>query len=150
MRVSVRIATPADLPSLLQLMRGYYRDDGLLFELDGAAAVMSRLLAEPQWGFVLVLDTPGSLIGYVAVCIGFSLELGGNDAFIDEVFVASEHRRCGYGRRLLEAAASQATLIGVRALHLEVDRGNAAARALYASLGFTVRDRYFLMTRSLS
>jgi GNAT superfamily N-acetyltransferase len=150
MRPSVRIATPADLPSLVQLMRGYYRDDGLPFDVERAAAVMSRLLAQPEWGFVIVLDSAGSLIGYVAVCVGFSLELGGNDAFIDEVFVVPEHRRCGYGRQLLEAAASQATLIGVRALHLEVDRGNAAARELYASLGFALRDRYFLMTRALS
>jgi ribosomal protein S18 acetylase RimI-like enzyme len=131
-------------------MRGYYRDDGLPFDADRAAAVMSRLLAEPQWGFVLVLDSPGLLLGYVAVCVGFSLELGGNDAFIDEVFVIPEHRCCGYGRELLEAAASQAARIGVRALHLEVDRGNAAARELYASLGFALRDRYFLMTRVLS
>jgi ribosomal protein S18 acetylase RimI-like enzyme len=150
MRASVRLATPADLPAVLELMRGYYRDDGLPFDHDRAAAVMSRLLAEPQWGFVLVLDSPGALLGYVAVCIGFSLELGGNDAFIDEVFVAPEHRRLGLGRRLLEAAASHATWTNVRALHLEVDRGNAAARALYASLGFLPRDRYFLMTRCLT
>ena len=110
---------------------------------------MSRLLEEPQWGFVLVLESSGALIGYAAVCIGFSLELGGNDAFIDEVFVAPEHRRCGHGRRLLEAAASHATLIGVRAMHLEVDRGSGPARELYASLGFALRDRYFLMTRLL-
>jgi ribosomal protein S18 acetylase RimI-like enzyme len=150
MRASVRLAAPADLPSLLQLMRGYYRDDGLPFDVDRAAAVMSRLLAEPQWGFVLILDLAGSLLGYVAVCIGFSLELGGNDAFIDELFVAPEHRRIGNGRRLLEAAASHAKAVDVRALHLEVDRGNGAACALYGSLGFALRDRYFLMTRSLS
>jgi hypothetical protein len=30
-----------------------------------------------------------------------------------------------------------------------VDRGNAAARDLYFSLGYELRDRYYLMTRRL-
>jgi ribosomal protein S18 acetylase RimI-like enzyme len=37
--------------------------------------------------------------------------------------------------------------MGVAALHLEVDRGNTAARDLYRSLGYELRDRYYLMTR---
>jgi ribosomal protein S18 acetylase RimI-like enzyme len=56
-------------------------------------------------------------------------------------------RGCGHGRRLLQAAAEQAQRMGVAGLHLEVDRGNTAARDLYRSLGYELRDRYYLMTR---
>lgn len=146
---TLRSATAGDLPQLLELMRGCYRDDGLQFDGVRAGTTMARLLAEPQWGYVLLVESQGAAIGYVAICLGFSLELGGNDAFIDELFVLPEHRGRGHGRRLLESAAAQAKLRGVHALHLEVDRNNTAARELYASLGYGLRDRYYLMTRLL-
>jgi GNAT superfamily N-acetyltransferase len=144
-----RLALLTDLPVVLELMRGYYRDDGLDFDRDRCAATMTRLLQEPQWGSVCLLETEGVGIGYVAICLGFSLELGGNDAFVDEVFVLPEYRGQGYGHRLLEFAATEAHRLGATALHLEVDRGNIAAQRLYGSLQFKRRDRYFIMTRRL-
>jgi ribosomal protein S18 acetylase RimI-like enzyme len=147
---SILKAVAGDLDFLLELMRSYYRDDHLNFDLAQASSTMSRLLAEPQWGSVLLLELERRAIGYVAVCLGFSFELGGNDAFIDEVFVSPEHRGHGYGKQLLEAAAVEAKSLGIRALHLEVDRNNPAARDLYASLGYGLRDRYYLMTKKLA
>jgi ribosomal protein S18 acetylase RimI-like enzyme len=88
--------------------------------------------------------------GYLAVCFGFSIELGGNDAFVDEVFVAPEYRGRGHGTQLLEFAAVDCGQLGVRALHLEVDQRNTRAQQLYESLGYDKRDRYYVMTRRLS
>jgi ribosomal protein S18 acetylase RimI-like enzyme len=45
---------------------------------------------------------------------------------------------------LAKAACREA---GVRALHLEVERANARARALYARSGFTDQDRLLLTKR---
>lgn len=145
---TIRVASTADLDEVLRLMRGYYADDGLAFELERASTTMSRLLNEPHWGRVLLLESHERPIGYVAVCLGFSLELGGNDAFIDEIYVVPEFRGRGHGKRLLEAAAASAREMGVQALHLEVDRTNHVARELYDSLGYRSRDRYCLMTKT--
>jgi ribosomal protein S18 acetylase RimI-like enzyme len=142
----IRAAAESDLSTLLELMRGYYRDDGLAFDASAAAAVSRRLLCEPQWGRVWLAEIDGVAIGYLALCIGFSLELGGNDAFVDEVFVLPERRGRGHGTRLLEHAAASAAELNIRALHLEVDRNNVLAQRLYESLGYRRRDRYFLMT----
>lgn len=146
--VQIRTATLADLTILLDLMHGYYRDDGLEFDREQSAGVMRRLLSEPQWGRVWLAEVGGTPVGYLALCIGFSLELGGNDAFIDEVFVLPEYRGQGLGRQLLDFAAAQARDLDIVALHLEVDRANTAAQRLYESLGYYRRDRYFLMTLS--
>lgn len=140
----------ADLPMLVELMRGYYRDDGLPFDARRAAAAMARLLAEPQWGGAWLLEVDGAIVGYIAICMGFSLELGGNDAYIDELFVLPEHRGRGYGRLLADFAAEAVAARGCVALHLEVDRENDSALRFYAALGYERRDRYFLMTRRLS
>jgi ribosomal protein S18 acetylase RimI-like enzyme len=145
----MRQATTADLPQLLDLMRGYYRDDGLDFDASRAHATVARLLAEPHWGRVYLIESAGQIVGYVAICIGFSLELGGNDAFIDEVFVLSEHRGRGHARRALEFITKSAADWGIAALHLEVDRDNLAAQRLYSQLGYEKRDRYYFMTASL-
>ena len=142
----IRLATPADLPVLLDLMRGYYRDDELEFDPNTSGAAMARLLHEPQWGRVWLAQIEQQAVGYLALCIGFSLELAGNDAFIDEVFVLPEHRGRGYARQLMQTATTAARDLNVRAIHLEVDLENVAAQALYRSLGYTPRDRYLLMT----
>ena len=149
MSPAIRTALRSDLDAVLELMAGYYRDDGLEFAAANAQA-MARLLCEPQWGEVSLLELDGKVIGYVALCIGYSLELGGNDAFVDEVFVVPEHRGRGYGRLLLEHLALRARARGVRALHLEVDRSNTAARELYASLGYEARARYVLKTQAVA
>lgn len=145
----MRPAVLQDLPLLIELMRGYYRDDGLAFDPDRARATVSRLLSEPQWGRVYLIQADGVTIGYVAICIGYSIEFGGNEAFIDEVFVVPEHRQRGHARRALAFVTREARSWGVRALHLEVDKDNHAAQRLYADLGYSKRERYYLMTAHL-
>lgn len=74
--------------------------------------------------------------------------------------VVPDRRRDGIGRTLVEAALRRARCRGARVAHLEVREGNAAARALYAGLGFLAvgrRRRYYrdgedavLLTRSMA
>jgi len=73
----IRPANTADLHRLLPLMRGYYRVDGLNFDESQARAIMSRLLSEPQWGCAILAEVDDHAVGYIVLCMGFSLELGG-------------------------------------------------------------------------
>lgn len=63
------------------------------------------------------------------------------------------YRGQGWGRRLVEAALEAARAEGVRKVELEVFPDNAAAIALYASMGFEVeglrRDHYPRLDGSL-
>ena len=57
--------------------------------------------------------------------------------YVRTMYVAKAHQGKGVGRRLMEhALAFAATMPGVQRLTLSVTAGNAAATALYASLGF--------------
>jgi len=145
----LQLAAVSDLEVLLELMRGYYRDDHLQFDAARQRAVMQRLLEEPQWGRVWLMRLPERIVGYVAVSFGFSLELGGNDAYIDEMYVVPEARGRGIARYALQQLNEPLAQQGIRAVHLEVDRHNEAAQRLYSALGYRTRDRYFLMTREL-
>jgi len=63
----------------------------------------------------------------------------GDEAYITNVMVGEEHRCQGVGRMLVRALIGRAAGLGVTSLTLEVRTGNAAAIALYSSLGFTRR-----------
>lgn len=89
------------------------------------------------------------MIGYVAISFGFSIEFGGRDAFIDEIFVSSEYRGSGYGREALALMKAEVARHDIKALHLEVTRTNKRAQQLYRSLGFSEREKYFLMSTEI-
>jgi ribosomal protein S18 acetylase RimI-like enzyme len=89
----------------------------------------------------------GVTAGYAALTFGWSLEWGGRDAFMDELFVEAAQRGQGLGRAALRALMEEARALGVRALHLEVEASNPAGQALYRSEGFSGSDRQLLSRR---
>jgi ribosomal protein S18 acetylase RimI-like enzyme len=81
------------------------------------------------------------------LCFGWSLEWGGRDAFVDELYLEPDARGRGLGRAALRALVEEARAAGVVALHLEVDDTNTAGQALYRSEGFSGRARQLLTRR---
>jgi len=55
--------------------------------------------------------------------------------------VHAEHRGRGIGRTLIEALVSHGRTVGLRALSISVEDGNAPARTLYESVGFVTVGR---------
>ena len=92
-------------------------------------------------------DTMRPLLGYLAVTFGFSLEFYGRDAFIDELFIRPAFRGRGLGARALQSVEPECRALGVRALHLEVERDNAVGRELYRKQGFLDNERQLLSKR---
>jgi ribosomal protein S18 acetylase RimI-like enzyme len=89
-----------------------------------------------------------STVGYAVLTLGHSIEYQGRDGFVDEIYVRPAWRRRGVARELLRALEEEAVAVGVRALHLEVERQKEAVQALYHHLGFEDHDRV-LMTKQL-
>jgi ribosomal protein S18 acetylase RimI-like enzyme len=128
-------ALMSDLDAILALMRQLSAYERLTFDLDKARAAMSELLAVQELGAVWVLRDETRLLGYLALCLGFSLGAGGRDAFIDEIFVAEPFRNRGWGTKMIETAIRAAREAGVVAVHLGVQHTNANAMRLYRRLG---------------
>jgi len=145
----IRLATVEDLASLLPLVREFHALEQLRISEEERAAVVQRLLGEPGWGRIWMIFEAGKLTGYIAICIGFSIEFLGNDAFIDEFFIRPEARGRGLGTAVLNQVQVAAKALGIHALHLEVARSNARARKLYGKAQFEAREDYMLMTRLL-
>lgn len=142
-----RPATPADRGALLPMIREFYVIDGYPFSEDEVGEVLGALLADPALGRVWIAeDEVGAAAGYLVLVLGYSLEFRGRDAFVDELYVREAYRGHGLGSAALDLAEEACREMGVRALHLEVERENTGAQALYRRRGFRDHDRY-LMTR---
>jgi len=111
-------------------------------------ATLRELMANPALGRALMIRRDRVPAGYVVLCYGFSLEFHGRDAFIDEFYVAPEHRGHGIGAQVLDLLEEVARADGVKALHLEVMDGNESATRLYTRHGFETRKSR-LMTKRL-
>lgn len=141
------VAGPEDVTALLPLVAAYHRFEALeLSDAHRRAALRGLLDAGDRLGRIWLVRADGRLVGYLAVCYGYSIEFAGRDAFIDEFYLVPEARGRGFGRAVLAAVQAEMRAQGIAALHLEVDRGNGRARRIYQASGFEPRDRYHLMT----
>lgn len=140
---------PSDLDELLPLMREFYAGERLPFDEVVLRRALEELWTEPLHGNAWLARAHEEAVGYGVLCCGFSLEYGGRDAFVDELYVRPEWRDRGIGNRLLDAMEAHCRASGVAALHLEVDHGNPDGKRLYSRRGFVDHERH-LMTKWLN
>jgi [ribosomal protein S18]-alanine N-acetyltransferase len=99
-----------------------------------SAAEIAKLM-ENQAVFALVHGNGAEAQGFV---MGWT---AAGDAEVLTVAVVPEARRKGFGAALVTAAGVAALVRGAMSIHLEVAEDNAAARALYAKLGYEEAGR---------
>jgi ribosomal protein S18 acetylase RimI-like enzyme len=145
-----REAILGDEAELIAMMRALAKQDPevIPFDESAARAAFHQFLSLPAFGRIWLLYNAAQLIGYIVLAIGFSFEFRGHDAFIDELYIVSAHRRRGFGRQAMVFVEQKAREMGVNAIHLEVDRGNDSALELYRRTGYKDHHR-FLMTKWL-
>ena len=144
METTFTTAALGDIPTLLRFMREYYEFDHLPFDEQVAQTALERIVGDDALGRVWLIRYVDEPIGYLVLTLGYSLEYGGRDAFIDEVYIRSSHRGKGIGSAALAFAEEQCRVSGVRALHLEVERANTNAYGVYRKFGFVDHDRYMM------
>ena len=138
----VRRAEPADLDALLPLVAEFCAIDGHEFAPARVGSALRPLLADDGLGQVWVLADDGGLGGYAVVTWGWSLEAGGREALLDELYV--RERNQGAGALLLEAAAVGSRAAGASRLFLETESANAAVRRFYARHGFAAEESVWM------
>lgn len=148
MNATLRVATPADLATVLPIVADFHHHEKIATTPAHRETALRGLLSDPRLGAAVLAERQGKVVGYALLCLGYSVEFGGRDAFVDELYVAPEARGTGVGQRLLAELETIATKQRVVALHLEVDHANPRAHDLYKRLGYRDHDRH-LMTKRL-
>jgi ribosomal protein S18 acetylase RimI-like enzyme len=169
MKHAFTLARAADADELVELMREFYAFEHIAFDEGAARCALRQILSDGKLGVIYLIragaresegaqaekeaeekeagvtaETAAETAGYLVITFGFSLEFHGRDAFVDELFLRESFRGQGIGQACVEFAAEVCRGEGIAALHLEVERANARAQALYRRSGFSDHDRYLL------
>ena len=140
----MRKASPNDVQQLVAMMEEFYAEGGYPLNRQRAAEAFTTLLANERLGLVFFIQAGAQDVGYVVVTLCYSMEYGGPNAFVDDLFVRKPFRGAGLGTGALAEVRSLCAKQGVRAIHVETGRDNAAAQAVYRRAGFAHTDRQLL------
>lgn len=135
-----------DRAALIDLIRRYHAEDGNATPAETVARSVDAILAGEPLLRCWLVTVDGATIGYVALALGYSIETGGRDIFLDELNLEPDHRGQGIGTKAVDFAVQASRDLGAKRIYLEVERPNTRARALYGRLGFEAHER-FLMSR---
>lgn len=125
-KLTVRKAEKEDLKSIAALEKECFAHPWQLCDLlDSYLGCVSFLVA----------DQGGEIVGYLGVQISF------DEGFITNVAVTPSRRKKGVGRALMAGLLAFGARNHLKTLSLEVRPSNAAAIALYESVGFSAAGR---------
>lgn len=87
MNPHLRAATPGDCAVLVELMSEFYAESGYPLNRQRAQLAFSELLADERLGLIWLIQAGPEIAGYVVLTLGYSMEYGGRDAFVDDLFI---------------------------------------------------------------
>jgi len=129
-QVRVEAARPGDVAAIVAI------DQATIGSKDAEASYQGELLRPGSRLDVLVDEPDRRIVGFISFWIVV------DEVHLLAIAVHDEERRHGHGRRLMRHLLDVAQHHGCVVVTLEVRRSNAAAIALYESLGFrTVAER---------
>jgi ribosomal protein S18 acetylase RimI-like enzyme len=155
--IRIRKARRKDFDFILGLSVATLRDELTPYERERASASklvgimtknLRRLMAASGMLTFVAETAGGERAGFIMVGRSASVFTDQQQAFVYDVAVAPPFRRRGIGRLLMERAEAHAREQNMGFITLMVDCANAAARSLYAQLGY--EDSKVLMRKLLA
>lgn len=131
--MDIRRAGPADLDRLVELHREFCAVDAHPFDVGRATAAFAPLLDDDRRGVVWIVDSPPA---YAVLTWGWSIEAGGAEAVLDEIFVSE--RDAGLGSSLIQHVLADGRRRGLARVLLETETTNQRVREFYERHGFRV------------
>jgi len=133
-----------DLDLLARLSAEFNEVDGHDHDEGRVRAALRPLLRNDELGVVYLFGEPP--IGYAVVTWGYSIESGGRDALLDEIYIRPRGR--GLGGAAFEEVLDDLRHRGLTRMFLETERPNSQVRAFYTRHGFKEDDSIW-MSRDL-
>ena len=110
MNVQLRLASEDNLPELLSFVQLYHEFESIEIDDLQREQAVNPLLNQRPFGRMWLIESAGEWVGYIVICFGYTIELGGRDAFLDEFYIHRSCRGNGIGAevlRLVEAKAKK-------------------------------------------
>ena len=148
MDVTIREAAPEDADRIVLFNQAMAKEtEGRMLDRGVLGKGVAAMLEDPTRGRYYVAEDEGEIVGQLAVTTEWSDWRNGAIWWIQSVYVAKSHRRRGIYRGLHRHVREAARGEGAIGLRLYVERDNAAAQAVYRSLG--MRPSHYVMYEDL-
>lgn len=145
-QISIRLATPADLPLIADLIRGLAEYEKLAHEVRFDEAVLGAKLFGPRpYAEVIIGEVDGAAQGFALFFHNFSTFEGRPGVYLEDLFVRPEARGSGLGKALLSRLAAIAVERDCARLEWSVLDWNEPAIGFYKKLGARLMDEWTVM-----
>ncbi|MBS3928986.1 MAG: GNAT family N-acetyltransferase [Sphingomonadales bacterium] len=146
MTLSIRPATPADLPLIAQLIRDLAEYEKLAHEVRFDETVLGeKLFGTRPYAEVVIGELDGAAQGFALFFHNFSTFEGKPGIYLEDLFVRPEARGSGLGKALLAHLAMLATTRDCARLEWSVLDWNESAIGFYQKLGARLMDDWTVM-----
>lgn len=147
MSAALTLANTEHFERLAALIDAFHEETGLTTTAQSRADAIGPLLEGSPLGVAYLIGPPRAPIGYIVLSFGWSIEFGGMDGVIDEIYIRPGVRGRGIATEVLLTLPKALANAGLKALHLEVDIKDEDTQRLYQRSGFRMRKGFHLMTR---
>jgi GNAT superfamily N-acetyltransferase len=106
------------------------------------AELTEKLFCEHPRVFALICEVEGQPIGFAVYFFNFSTWLGKHGIYLEDLYVAQQHRGLGAGKALLKELAKIAVAEDCGRVEWSVLDWNTPAIDFYLSLGATAQDEW--------
>ena len=117
---AIRLVTFDDLPHLTPLVAAFHQEEGIVSDPKQRDRALIPLLEGSPHGAVYMIGPRNSPMGYVVFSFIWSVEFGGLEAMVDEVYLRHNVRGKGIGKSILKRLFRTMAAHGVHSLSLEV------------------------------
>lgn len=148
MSAILTLCGPEHLARLAPLVGDFHAHMGIASDEATRQAALGPLLDGIPHGTAYLIGPPRAPIGYIILSFGWSVEFGGLEGTVDELYIRPAVRGRGIATEVMLALPKALAGAGLKALSLEVAAGDETAQRLYARAGFALREGYHLMTRA--
>jgi GNAT superfamily N-acetyltransferase len=139
----IRLATPADVPAVVGLVRELATYERAADEVQlTEASLADALFGSHPAVYCHVAEVDGDVVGMALWFVSFSTWLGAHGIYLEDLFVSPDHRRRGLGRALLSTLAQVAVDRGYQRLEWAVLDWNEPALDFYRSIGAVPMDEW--------
>ena len=141
--ITIRSATPHDLPLILELIQSLAEYERLRHECYATVDLLERaLFGERPYAEVIIADVDGASAGFALFFHNFSTFLAKPGIYLEDLFVRPEFRGRGIGRALLQQLAVLARERNCGRLEWAVLDWNTPAIGFYKKLGAVPQDEW--------
>jgi L-amino acid N-acyltransferase YncA len=140
MTISLRPATPADIPAITAIYRQSVLSGTASYEItppdEAEMAQRMEAIRAQSYPYIVAEEPGGHVLGY-AYAGPFRTRPAYRFLVEDSIYLAADAQGMGVGKALLKALIEQCTALGFRQMIAVIGGASPASIGVHASLGFT-------------